>query len=87
MDGFLTIPDLAERLGRNAQTVRRFRSDSKPGGRYAGMPFPEPDRRVGNMPVWAESRLPEIEAWLAARPGMGAGGGSPSHRKNRVAST
>jgi hypothetical protein len=83
MDELLTIAELAARLGRQPQTLHKYRSDSKPGRRYAATPFPEPDKVTGHMPQWRESRLPEIRAWMAARPGMGTGGGRP--RKGRAA--
>jgi predicted DNA-binding transcriptional regulator AlpA len=76
-DQFLTIADLADLLGKAQQTIHKYRTDSRPGRRYAATPFPEPDRTVGTMPVWNADRLGEIKAWLDARPGMGVGGGRP----------
>lgn len=66
-DEFLTIGDLAARLGRQPQTIYKYRLDSKPGGRFADHPFPAPDRVVGTMPLWSAARLPEISAWVASR--------------------
>jgi predicted DNA-binding transcriptional regulator AlpA len=66
-DEFLTIDDLAGRIGRRVQTIYKYRLDSKPGGKFAARPFPKPDRMVGISPVWRESRLPEIKAWVAER--------------------
>ena len=35
---------------------------------------PQPVRYVGRTPVWAPG---QVRAWLASRPGQGAGGGGP----------
>lgn len=82
-DEFLTITDLAARLDRQPQTIRKYRIESKPGHRYADSPFPQPDRTIGNMPVWNVTRLSEIKEWLKARPGMGAGGGWHAQKRNK----
>ena len=60
---YLDVKGVADRLGVDPSTVHTYRSR---GG------FPEPDNRFGQSPVW----LPEtIDAWKAARPGQGKGGG------------
>ena len=62
----LDLHGVAERLGLGYATVRRYRSQDAT--------FPEPDATLGQSPGW----LPEtIDAWQAARPGRGAGGGRP----------
>lgn len=68
----LTIDDVANLLGFQRQTIIQYRSDSKPGKRYAKHPFPEPDRVAGRSPLWNLDRWAEIEAWAANRPGFGA---------------
>lgn len=80
MDDWLTTADLAELLGVKAATIRHYRADSLPDGRYETRPFPEPDDRLGNSPAWKASRKKEILDWAAGRPGMGAGGGQPAHK-------
>lgn len=77
MAGYLSTSDLAKLLGIAPATVRFLRAQSKPGGRYAADPFPEPDLVVARSPAWAEERVDEIAAWNARRPGQGAGGGRP----------
>ena len=77
MAGYLSTSDLAELLGISPATVRFLRTQSKPGGRYAADPFPEPDVVVSRSPGWAKTRAPEILAWNARRPGQGVGGGRP----------
>lgn len=66
-DQFLTIAELADRLGKQPQTIHKYRTDSKPGRKFSDQPFPEPDRTVGTMPLWNAGRLPEIKAWVASR--------------------
>lgn len=77
MARYLSTADLAELLGISPATVRFLRAQSKPGGRYAADPFPEPDLIIGQSPGWAEERSGEIMAWNGRRPGQGAGGGRP----------
>lgn len=62
---YLSLKEVGERIG-----------SSNPAAR--GYHLPEPDALIGSTRGW----LPEtIDAWNAARPGRGAGGGRP--RKNR----
>ncbi len=81
MDTWLTTADLAELLGVKPATIRHYRAASLPGGRSAAPPFPAPDDRLGNAPAWSADRKREILDWAANRPGQGAGGGRPTHRK------
>ena len=61
---YLSLKEVGERIG-----------SSNPAAR--GYHLPEPDALIGTTRGW----LPEtIDAWNAARPGRGAGGGRP--RKN-----
>lgn len=71
MAEYLTTDDVAAALGVLKETVYRWRSISRPGGRYEDRPFPAPDRRFGNSPAWSEERLPEIRAWVEGRPPSG----------------
>jgi hypothetical protein len=82
MAEYLTTADLAELLGVAPPTLRFFRAQSKEGGRYAADPFPEPDVTIARSPGWKPDRANEIKEWNARRPGQGAGGGQPSHRRN-----
>lgn len=68
---YLTTADVARELGVAKGTVSAWRSLSRPGKFYADHPFPDPDMVIGNVPVWVPGQLPEIEAWVAARPGSG----------------
>lgn len=61
--GLLDVRRLAERLDVKVSTVRAYRS--------RGL-LPEPDEWFGRSPVWTPGA---IEAWIAARPGQGVGGG------------
>jgi hypothetical protein len=62
---------VAARLGIHPDSVTRYRR--RPG-------FPEPDGRSGQSDWWYEAT---IFAYIASRPGSGAGGGRP--RKTPVA--
>jgi hypothetical protein len=75
-----TTADLAAMLGVKAATIRHYRADSRPRGRYAQHPFPQPDGHLGKTPYWDPGRDDEIRAWAATRPGQGVGGGRPAHR-------
>lgn len=83
MTGYLTTADLAELLGVKPATLRFLRAQSKPGGRYAADPFPEPDLTIARSPAWKSERADEIKAWNARRPGQGMGGGQPAHKSTR----
>lgn len=72
--------DLARLLGVKPATIRHYRADSLPGGRYENHPFPEPDGLFGGRPYWLPDREGEVRAWAVKRAGQGVGGGRPSHR-------
>jgi hypothetical protein len=76
-----TTADLAALLGVKPATIRHYRADSRPGGRYADHPFPDPDGHLGITPYWNPERDQEIRAWAAERPGQGVGGGRPARRE------
>lgn len=62
---YLSLADIAERVGVEASTIRTYRSQGR---------LPEPDAMTGPTPGW----LPEtVDEWMAARPGRGVGGGRP----------
>ncbi len=65
LDDLLDTSDVAELVGVKVPTIRTYlhRGD-----------MPKPDRVIGRSPVW---RRETIDAWLAERPGRGAGGGRP----------
>jgi len=81
MHAVLYTADVAELLGVKPATLRHYRADSLPGGRYADHPFPQPDGKVGSLVYWNTDREQEIRNWAATRLGKGAGGGRPA-RKN-----
>lgn len=85
MDDWLTTADLAELLGVKPASIRHYRADSLPGGRYESHPFPAPDTKLGNAPAWKASRADEVRAWADTRAGQGAGGGQSAHRSRRDA--
>lgn len=77
---YLDMHAVADRLGLSYKTIRGYHTkasrrrreqDSRPGD------FPAPDAIYGGSPVWEPAT---VDAWLARRPGQGAGGGRPSHR-------
>ena len=58
---YLSMTEVAERLGITKGALARYR-------------LPDPDALIGRTRGW----LPEtIDAWNAARPGRGVGGGRP----------
>lgn len=61
----MTIRDVADRLELQVPTISCY---------IARGVMPAPDGRSGRSPWW---HLSTIDAWLAARPGRGAGGGRP----------
>jgi hypothetical protein len=69
--------------GVSENTVSNYLALSAPGGRYERNPFPAPDGKFGGALWWDPARKDEILAWDAARLGRGAGGGQPSHERNR----
>lgn len=80
MDDSLTTADIAELLGVKAATIRHYRADSLPGGRYESHPFPQPDGKFGQAPYWNPGRRQELLDWASSRPGPGVGGGRPAHK-------
>ena len=62
----MSCPEIDDAMGWSAGTARKQR------GKRNGLP--EPDARIGPHPVYFRSTF---EAWRAARPGRGAGGGRP----------
>jgi hypothetical protein len=78
MTEYRTVDEIAALIAVAPDTLRSYRTLSKPGGRYEAHPFPRPDRMFGRTPVWTEDQYAEIRAWAAARPGQGAGGGRPA---------
>ena len=81
-DPYLDTLEVAKLVGVTYNTARfylqqaranRRSGTSKPGD------MPEPDRIFGRSPAWRRST---IEAWLASRPGQGAGGGRPWPSRN-----
>jgi len=63
---YLGVTDIAKRLGISAAAVSAYR-------------LPEPDAYIGRTRGW---KAETIDAWNAARPGRGVGGGRP--RKKRT---
>ena len=64
----LDIAAVAARIGATPATVRSYRTRGY---------LPAPDVILGQSPGW----LPEtVEAWIAGRPGKGAGAGRPPGR-------
>jgi predicted DNA-binding transcriptional regulator AlpA len=64
-DAILDRAAVAERLGIHRDSVTRLINRGQ---------CPEPDGRAGQAPWWYEAT---ITAWIASRPGRGAGGGRP----------
>ena len=63
---YLSLTEVAPRLGITT-------------GALAGYKLPEPDVMMGRTRGWSEAT---IDAWNAARPGRGAGGGRPRRTKD-----
>lgn len=51
---------VAERIGVDPDTITRYLNYSRPGGRYAGHPFPAPSGHLGRSPYWAPDRMYHI---------------------------
>lgn len=72
---FLTIADIAERIGVGETSLRTYHQRAA-ANRRAGMikqgDLPEPARYFGRSPVWS---VEQIERWIAARPGRGRSAG------------
>lgn len=77
MADYLTTADVAKLLDMKPASLRFLRAQSRPNGRYADDPFPEPDITITRSPAWRAERTGEILAWNKRRPGQGAGGGRP----------
>lgn len=73
----LDIEGVARVAGVTPQTVSTYLARGR---------MPEPVGRLGNSPVWTR---PQIQHWLAARPGQGVGGGRPAStgRRRQAGST
>lgn len=67
----LGLREVADILDVTPATITQYRSDSRPGKRYAKHPFPAPSGHFGRSPWWAQERSQEIEEWADARPGTG----------------
>lgn len=81
---YMGYREIAERTGVSALTLRNSYMTRARRNRRNGTPkpgdLPEPDITIGLSPGW----LPEtVEAWIAARPGQGAGGGHHAHRTHQ----
>lgn len=76
-DPYLDTAGVAEMVGVSYYTIRfhlqQARANRKAGTSKPG-DLPEPERTFGRSPVWRRST---IQAWVASRPGRGAGGGRP----------
>ena len=81
-----TTADVARLLGVKPATIRHYRADSLPGGRYESHPFPAPDGKLGAAPYWLPGRDEEIRKWATDRPGQGSGGGRPTRQRADEAS-
>ncbi len=66
MINLLDLRGVADRIGLSYATIRRYRSQDPS--------FPTPDATLGQSPGWLAET---IDAWQAARPGRGVGGGRP----------
>ncbi len=81
----LLMADVAAIGGVKPETVSKALQRSKPGGRYAGDPFPEPDGRIGgregslsgSRPWWSSGRREAIEAWFVRNQDRTGVGGRP----------
>jgi hypothetical protein len=85
---YLTAADLADHFGVPANSIHAWRARYGPERDAAAIAkapvMPAPDCHVGvhrPQAVWAESRLPELDAWRASLPGQGKGGGRPALRR------
>lgn len=77
---YLTLADVARVIDVSIDSMRVYHQRAS-RNRRAGKPrpgdLPEPDETFGRSPVWTDET---ISAWIAARPGRGAGGGRPPRR-------
>jgi hypothetical protein len=60
--------------GVTGETVKQYQKASKPEGRYARDPFPEPDGVFNGAPYWLASKSDKIREWDARRQRPGVGG-------------
>lgn len=71
----LGYEELSALTGVKVRALRTYLAKSR-AHRAEGNPrpgdLPEPDLTIGKSPVW---NVATVEAWLAARPGQGRGGG------------
>lgn len=65
IDTLLTLAQVAERLGITYGSACTYRARND---------FPAPAMTVGRSSLWSPA---DVDAWHAARPGRGAGGGRP----------
>jgi len=70
----LDLAEVAARLGVSYGSIRRYRSMDPT--------FPAPDVLLGQSPGWLPAT---IDAWQAARPGRGVGGGRPRRQASGAA--
>lgn len=78
---FLDRDAVARHFGVKKLTVKQYETESRPGGRYEGDPFPVRDGTVNRGPWWRADRLPEFEAWFARHRDRSGVGGRPPKRK------
>ncbi len=82
----LLMADVAAIGGVKPTSVSKALQRSKPGGRLAADPFPEPDGRIGgregsrsgSRPWWSAERREEIEAWFGRYQDRSGVGGRPA---------
>lgn len=81
---YLDLQAIAQLLGvqhSSAQMYHRRAQRNRREGTVKRGDMPEPDTRFGVSPVWERKR---IEAWIAQRPGRGAGGGAAAWASRRA---
>lgn len=74
---YLTLADIARVIGVGIDSMRVYHqraSRNRRAGTTRPGDLPEPDETFGRSPVWSDET---ISAWIASRPGRGAGGGRP----------
>jgi len=81
---YLDLQAIAELLGvkhGSAQMYHRRAQRNRREDAVKSGDMPEPDMRFGLTPVWERKA---IEAWIAQRPGRGAGGGAAAWASRRA---